>query len=54
VRFTPYWSLTSGEGCVGPAPGGWTAVTAFGHEHISVGIRFAWSRVRARDRRCVD
>ena len=26
VRFTRYWTLTDGSGCVGPAPGGWTQV----------------------------
>jgi hypothetical protein len=24
VRFTRYWTLTAGSGCVEPAPGGWT------------------------------
>jgi hypothetical protein len=24
VRFTRYWTLTAGSGCVKPAPGGWT------------------------------
>jgi hypothetical protein len=26
VRFTRYWTLADGVGCVGPAPGGWTEV----------------------------
>jgi hypothetical protein len=26
VHFTRYWAITSGSGCVAPAPGGWTAV----------------------------
>ena len=28
VHFTRYWTLTRGRGCVAPAPGGWTAVSA--------------------------
>ncbi len=27
VRFTRYWTLARGSGCVAPAPGGWTAVS---------------------------
>jgi hypothetical protein len=27
VRFTRYWTLTRGSGCVARAPGGWTAVS---------------------------
>jgi hypothetical protein len=54
VRFTPYWAITAGRGCVGPAAGGWTAVSAPGPGRISVGIRFAISRVRATTSRCVD
>ncbi|HVA76187.1 MAG TPA: hypothetical protein VNF71_16665 [Acidimicrobiales bacterium] len=28
VRYTAFWSITTGAGCVGPAPGGWTSVQA--------------------------
>ena len=28
VRYTEFWSVTAGAGCVGPAPGGWTNVEA--------------------------
>ena len=27
VHFTRYWTVTSGSGCVAPAPGGWTTVS---------------------------
>ncbi len=27
VRFTRYWTLASGTGCVRPAPRGWTSLT---------------------------
>jgi hypothetical protein len=28
VRYTAFWSVTSGVACLGPAPGGWTSVSA--------------------------
>ena len=28
VRFTRYWTVTGGNGCVGRTPGGWTSVRA--------------------------
>jgi hypothetical protein len=28
VRYTAFWSVTTGAGCVGPSPGGWTEVDA--------------------------
>jgi hypothetical protein len=28
VRYTTFWSVTSGAACVAPAPGGWTSVEA--------------------------
>jgi hypothetical protein len=28
VRYTAFWSVTSGAACLGPAPGGWTSVLA--------------------------
>src|SRR5213076_3204922 len=27
LRYSPYWAITSGRGCVSSAPGGWTRVT---------------------------
>ena len=29
VRYTAFWSIASGVGCVGPAPDGWTSVDAY-------------------------
>ncbi|HEX4864317.1 MAG TPA: hypothetical protein VFV02_09605 [Acidimicrobiales bacterium] len=29
VRYTAFWSIASGAGCVGPAPDGWTSVDAY-------------------------
>ncbi len=54
VRYTPYWAILSGRGCVGPAPGGWTAVSTSAPEQVVVGIRFALGRIRATRSRCVE
>ena len=29
VRYTAFWSITSGAGCVGPAPDGWTSIDVY-------------------------
>ncbi|HEY5142344.1 MAG TPA: hypothetical protein VII98_02470 [Solirubrobacteraceae bacterium] len=52
VRFTPYWALTSGAGCVGRAPGGWTRVRLAQPGQAVLGIRFALGRIRATSDRC--
>ena len=52
VRFTPYWALTSGSGCVGRAPGGWTRVRLSHAGRATLGIRFALDRIRATSDRC--
>jgi hypothetical protein len=44
VRYTRYWTLTRGTGCVGRAPGGWTYVTARGVGSIDVAARFSLGR----------
>ncbi len=54
VRYTPYWALIAGRGCVGPGPGGWTAVSTPGPGRVVVGIRFAVSRIQSHQTRCVD
>ena len=54
IRFTPYWALLEGEGCVEPAPGGWTRVRVREAGRIEVGTRFALGRVRAESPRCTD
>jgi hypothetical protein len=41
VHFTRYWTLTSGSGCVAPAPGGWTAVTTGTPGTVVVSARFS-------------
>jgi hypothetical protein len=52
VRFTPYWALLEGDGCVEPAPGGWTRVVIRRAGRVEVGTRFALGRIRAEGRRC--
>jgi len=52
VRYTPYWELASGRGCVEPAAGGWTRVRAEQPGRIAVRTRFGLGRVRASSPRC--
>ena len=44
VRFTRYWTLTRGAGCVTRAPGGWTQVTVRAPGVAVVGARFSLAR----------
>ena len=44
VHFTRYWTLTRGHGCVGRAPGGWTAVRLSGPGTVLVSARFSIGR----------
>ena len=52
VRDTPYWRLTRGDGCVEPAPGGLTEVTAPRAETLRLVARFDPSRIGARSPAC--
>jgi hypothetical protein len=52
LRFTPYWSLASGRGCVEEAPGGWTALRVARAETVRVGIDFSLARVFDHGARC--
>jgi hypothetical protein len=44
VRYTRYWSVTEGAGCVSEAPGGWTQVSASRPETVRVAARFSFAR----------
>jgi hypothetical protein len=44
VRFTRYWTVTAGSGCVRPAPGGWTSVTVSAPGTVVVAARFSLAR----------
>jgi hypothetical protein len=52
LRFTPYWALAGGSGCVSEAPGGWTLVRArsAGVSHVVIG--FSLARVFDHGPRC--
>jgi hypothetical protein len=52
IRFTPYWAILDGRGCVREAPGGWTEVQARGAGSVRVGIDFSLGRVFSHGPRC--
>jgi hypothetical protein len=52
VRYTPYWSFSSGQGCVTAAAGGWTAVTASQREVIRLDARFSLGGLLTKASRC--
>ncbi|HTW40875.1 MAG TPA: hypothetical protein VMD79_00995 [Solirubrobacteraceae bacterium] len=52
LRFTPYWSLASGSGCVSSAPGGWTQVQARQAGELRVVIDFSLARILEHGPRC--
>ncbi|HTY95857.1 MAG TPA: hypothetical protein VMB91_02370, partial [Solirubrobacteraceae bacterium] len=52
LRFSPYWRLLSGQGCVERAAGDWTRVLARGAGRFELGIGFSLSRVLSDGARC--
>jgi hypothetical protein len=44
VRYTRYWTLTTGSGCIAQAPGGWTSVTVRAPGTVIVAARFSVAR----------
>jgi hypothetical protein len=52
VRYTPYWTITSGGGCVSRAPGGWTRVDASTRARVIVRASFSLSRALSPGRSC--
>jgi hypothetical protein len=52
VRFTPYWALAGGHGCVRRAAGGWTNVQTRGAGSVRVVIDFSLARVFEHGPRC--
>jgi hypothetical protein len=52
VRFTPYWDIFAGRGCVRRAAGGWTRIEARSSGSIHVGIHFSLTRIFSRGARC--
>jgi hypothetical protein len=51
VRFTPYWSIAEGSGCVEPV-GDFTALRLRKAGQVHLAIRFALGRIGARSPRC--
>jgi len=52
IRFTPYWAIVGGHGCVSEAPGGWTEVRTPSAGSVRVGIDFSLERVFSHGPRC--
>jgi hypothetical protein len=52
LRFTPYWALAEGRGCVQRAPGGWTEVQARSVGSLHVAIDFSLQRMFSHGPRC--
>jgi hypothetical protein len=52
LRYSPYWAVVSGRGCVASAAGGWTKVTLRRPGLARVAMRFAPARVVRSGPRC--
>ena len=52
VRFTPYWKITSGTGCISESPGGLTRVKLLRPGPVGVTASFALGRLLSRGPRC--
>jgi hypothetical protein len=52
VRFSGYWALRSGSGCVGQGPSGFTEINAKSTGEMTVAIDFSLSRVFDHSPRC--
>jgi hypothetical protein len=52
VRYTRYWTVTSGVACVASAPGGWTAVSVSGPGVVHVAARFSLGRALGLEGGC--
>jgi hypothetical protein len=51
MRFTPYWRLSAGAGCVAP-DGNWTNLTVRRAEEVRLSTSFSLSRIGATSPRC--
>ena len=52
VRYTPYWALERGSGCVRQTAGGWTAIRVRRAGTLRLVTRFALGRIVERGPRC--
>jgi hypothetical protein len=54
VRFTPYWRIAAGAGCVEAGPRGWTRLRVDEPGRIVLATDFSIGRVRATSPRCTS
>jgi hypothetical protein len=54
VRYTPYWTVTSGDGCVQRGAGGWTRVDAARRGPLRVRASFSLGRALGAGRSCAS
>lgn len=52
VRWTPYWEIAGGSGCLAPSPDGWTVLHTRSPGRVSVRARFDLRRAVSRGPRC--
>jgi hypothetical protein len=52
VRYTPYWQIVAGLGCVEQAPGGLTRLVLDGPGLVRLTAEFAPERLVSREPRC--
>jgi hypothetical protein len=52
LRYSPYWAITRGTGCVSTAKGGWTKVRLRRPGVAKVGMKFSPRRVVSNGSRC--
>ena len=52
VRFTPYWRIAQGRGCVLSGPRGWTRLRLYEPGSVVLTTGFSLGRVRATSPRC--
>jgi hypothetical protein len=52
VRFTPYWKIVEGAGCVSRAAGGWTRLRLTRPGSVRLATRFAPGRIASSGPRC--
>jgi hypothetical protein len=52
IRYTPYWALGSGHGCVSEAPGGFTRASTRAAGRLLIIVHFSLARVFDHGPRC--
>jgi hypothetical protein len=52
VRYSPYWALVEGSGCVERAPGGWTLVKVRRRGNLRLAMDFKVDRIGSTEPRC--